>query len=345
MTRPAKPLLQVLAGARVDPPPIWLMRQAGRYLPEYREVRATAGDFLTLCYTPDLAVEVTLQPIRRYGLDAAILFSDILVIPDALGRQVAFREGEGPVLTPLRHADEIDRLDPERIVEHLAPVYETVSRLAAALPETVTLIGFAGAPWTVAAYMVEGRGGSDFASLVKWAWREPESFGRLIHKLVDATVLHLLAQIEAGVEAVQLFDSWAGIAAEPLFRHWCLDPAAEIIARLRDKHPGVPVIAFPRGAGPLLADFARETGAAAVGLDTAVPLHWAAAALPATTVLQGNLDPAVLATGGPSVAAEVGRILDALGGRPHIFNLGHGIRKETDPETVAALVRAVRGPR
>ena len=345
MTPPAKPLLRVLAGARTDPPPVWLMRQAGRYLPEYREVRATAGDFLTLCYTPDLAVEVTMQPIRRYGFDAAILFSDILVIPDALGREVAFREGEGPVLTPLRDADEVDRLDPERIVEHLAPVYEAVARLAAALPEPVTLIGFAGAPWTVAAYMVEGRGGSDFANLVKWAWREPESFGRLIGKLVDATVLHLSAQIDAGAEAVQIFDSWAGIAAEPLFRHWCLDPAAEIIARLGETHPGVPVIAFPRGAGPLLPDYARESGAAAVGLDTSVPLHWAAEALPAGTVVQGNLDPAVLAAGGPSLGAEVERILDAVGGRPHIFNLGHGIRKETDPEQVAALVRAVRAPR
>lgn len=325
------------------------MRQAGRYLPEYQKIRAEAGSFLNLCYTPDLAVEVALQPIHRYGFDGAILFSDILVIPDALGRNVEFSSREGPVLTPLRQRTELDQLEAEKVTEALQPVYEAVRQLAVALPETVTLIGFAGAPWTVAVYMVEGRGGGYFSNILNWAQKEPDSFRQLIQVLTDATVLHLSAQIEAGAEVVQLFDSWAGIAArkskpnKQLFNLWCLEPAREIVMRLGEMHPGVPVIAFPREAGWRLEEYARGTEATAVSLDTAVPLDWAAKTLPSRTVLQGNLDPIVLSEGGDDLQAQAQRIIEALRDRAHVFNLGHGIRKDTNPEHVTELVEAVRG--
>jgi uroporphyrinogen decarboxylase len=318
------------------------MRQAGRYLPEYREIRERVGGFLDVCYTPELAAEVTLQPIRRYGFDAAILFSDILLVPHALGREVEFRTEVGPVLEPLRE-DGVAKLSQDGIEERLEAVYAAARVVKRELPSEVALIGFAGAPWTVAAYMIEGRGGTDFANVIRWAWQAPASFGVLIDILTGATVRHLSAQIFAGAEAVQLFDSWAGIAAEPLFRYWCLDPAREIVARLNDLHPGVPVIGFPRAAGANLIAYARETGIACLGLDTSVPLDWAARELQPYVAVQGSLDPILLAAGGAALQVEARRICAELAGGPHVFNLGHGIRKETPPEHVQQLLEAVRG--
>lgn len=320
------------------------MRQAGRYLPEYRELRQSVGSFLDLCYTPDLAVEATLQPIRRFGMDAAILFSDILVVADALGCPVTFVEGLGPKLEPVLDARSIDDLTDEKLHERLAPVYETLRRLSQALPADVALIGFAGAPWTVAAYMVEGEGSRDFARARALAWREPEVFGRLIAVLTRATTSYLLAQIRAGAEVVQLFDSWAGVLPEPEFVRWCQEPAAAIAGAVRQAHPEVPLIAFPRGAGAAYASFARSVPADGMSLDTGVPLAWARRELP-SVCLQGNLDPVVLLAGGEALRNETDRILGALDGASFVFNLGHGVLPATDPASVAALVDHVKsGP-
>jgi uroporphyrinogen decarboxylase len=338
-----KPLLDVLDGQRQSVPPVWMMRQAGRYLPEYRKVRARVSGFLELCYTPELAVEVSLQPIRRYGLDAAILFSDILVVPDALGQDVAFREGEGPVLEPIRSAEDVARLRPEGIHERLAPVYETVRRLAASLPGEVALIGFAGAPWTVATYMVEGGTSRNFHNVQLWAYRDPAGFARLIDCLVAATIEYLSAQIVAGVEIVQLFDSWAGVLPEPGFERWVVAPTARIVAALRQRHPTVPVIGFPRGAGLLYARYFAATGVSAVSLDTTVPLAFARDALQSMGAVQGNLDPLLLVSGGAAMEEATRAIVDALGQGPFVFNLGHGIVPETSPEHVAELVAQLRG--
>ncbi len=337
-----KTLLRVLSGETVSPPPVWLMRQAGRYLPEYRAIRAKTKNFLEMVYTPDIAVEVTLQPLRRYGMDAAILFSDILVIPDALGQSVAFMQGEGPVLEPLRTATDIGRLTSAGLHEHLAPVYETVRRLAKELDSNTALIGFAGAPWTVAVYMVEGRGGTDHATIRRWAYSDPVGFGRLIELLVEATVAYLSYQIEAGAEAVQLFDTWAGVLSEQQFQQWCIAPTKAIVERLREKHPGVPVIGFPRGAGALYVDYISNTGVNGIGLDTGVPLSWAAQVLQPQGAIQGNLDNQLLATGGNALDAAVDRLLAIFGHGPFIFNLGHGIVPDTPPEHVARLVERVR---
>lgn len=337
-----KPLLATLAGTANRPPPIWLMRQAGRYLPEYRKLRSEAKNFLNFCFTPDLAVEATLQPIRRYGMDAAILFSDILTVPWALGQQVGFMEGEGPKLEPVRSAADLTRLQPDGAVERLSPVYETVRRVSAALPDKTALIGFAGAPWTVAAYMVEGGGSRDFAIAKTWALSDPEGFGTLISMLVETTVAHLAAQIEAGAETVQLFDSWAGSLAPHEFKRWVITPTKEIVENLRRRCPGVPIIGFPRGAGALLAHYAAETGVDAVGLDTQMPVAEALASLPEGVVGQGNLDPIALVIGGKALADGATRILDAVGDRPFIFNLGHGVTQFTPPEHVAELVELVR---
>jgi len=338
-----KPLIGALTGESRRPTPIWLMRQAGRYLPEYRQTRAKAGGFLDFCFTPELAVEASLQPIRRFGLDAAILFSDILVLPHALGRKVAFLEGEGPRLEPLRRAEEIDRLTPQALREKLAPVFETLGRLRKELPDKVALIGFAGAPWTVACYMVDGKGGSDFPAARRLAYREPEMFSRLIGVLSDATIDYLSAQIEAGAEALQIFDSWAGCLAESELRRWSLAPLTRIVAALKRKHPGVPVILFPRGAGVLYREFALTSGAAALSLDSALPLTWAAEELQTRTALQGNLDPLLLVQGGDAMRREAERILTLLGRGPFVFNLGHGVLPDTPPEHVAELVALVRG--
>jgi uroporphyrinogen decarboxylase len=338
----AKPLMDALAGRLRAPAPIWLMRQAGRYLPEYRETRAKAASFLEFCLTPELAVEASLQPVRRFALDAAILFSDILVLPYALGRKVAFVDGKGPLLEPLSRPEELDQLSPQAVRERLAPVFETVRRLRGELAEEVALIGFAGAPWTVACYMVEGEGGSDFQSVRRLAYREPETFSRLIGVLSDATIDYLSAQVEAGAEVLQIFDSWAGSLAEAELRRWSLAPLTRIVAALKQKHPGVPVILFPRGAGALYREFALTSGAAGLGLDSTLPLAWAAEELQAQTALQGNLDPLLLVQGGEAMGRESERILTVLGRGPFVFNLGHGVLPDTPPEHVAELVGLVR---
>lgn len=335
-----KPLLAALAGEKGGRPPVWLMRQAGRYLPEYRAVRGRAGSFLDLCYNPELAVEVTLQPIRRYGFDAAILFSDILVVPDALGQTVRFVEGEGPQLDPVRDHTALDRLGLDRLHEHLAPVYAVLRRLAAELPPEVTLIGFAGAPWTLAAYMVEGAGSKEFWVARRLARQEPRLFERLIELLTEAVTRYLEAQIEAGAEVVQLFDSWAGVLPETERQRWCVEPTRRIVQALRERHPTVPVIAFPRGIGAGYAAFATSVPVQGLSLDTTVPVEWAARTLRAdpTLCLQGNLDPAALLADERTLLAEVRRIVEAYGERPFIFNLGHGVSLETPPEAVAKLV-------
>ena len=342
-----KPLLAALTGEALDPPPVWLMRQAGRYLPEYREVRAGAGSFLDLCYNPELACEVTLQPIRRFGLDAAILFSDILVVPHALGRPLTFVENEGPKLEPLGDAPdaELDAMAAAEIHGHLAPVYATLEKVKAALPPEVALIGFAGAPWTLACYMVDGQGSKEYLKTRLMAAREPERFARLIHILEQALIGYLCRQIEAGAEAVKLFDSWAGVLAPDGFRRWSLEPLRRITAGIKARHPDVPVIVFPRGAGVQYPAVAAEVGADGMALDTAVPLDWAARTLPARPTLSGNLDPVLLVAGGAALDAAVDRIRADVAGRPHVFNLGHGVVPQTDPAHVAQLVRRLREPR
>ncbi len=338
-----KKIIRVLKGETLTPPPIWLMRQAGRYLPEYRATRARAKDFLDLCFTPELAIEVTLQPIRRYGFDAAIMFSDILVVPHALGQRVWFEEGAGPRLEPLREAADIARLSPGGLREKLAPVFETLRGLRRELPEETALIGFAGAPWTVASYMIEGQTSRDFAAAKTWAYRAPEEFARLIDTLVVSTSDYLIAQIEAGAEVLQLFDSWAGVWPEAELRRWCLEPAAEIVRRVKAVHPEVPVILFPRGAGLFYEAFAAEAGAEGLSLDTTVLLDWARERLQGQVALQGNLDPLLVIAGGAALEQGVARILETLGNGPLIFNLGHGITPQAPPEHVEQLVAQVRG--
>lgn len=339
----SKPFLRALKGETVSPPPIWLMRQAGRYLAEYRAVRKQVGGFLDLCYTPELAAEVTLQPIRRFGFDAAILFSDILVVPHALGQRVEFLEGEGPRLEPIRQAKALDRLDIDGLHSRLAPVYETVGRLAVSLPAETALIGFAGAPWTVATYMVEGGSSRDFAATRGWGFSDPEGFARLIDLVTEATAAYLCRQVEAGAEALQLFDSWAGVLSEDEFRRWVIAPTARIVSILRDRHPEIPLIGFPRGAGVMYEEYIRQTGVGAVSIDSTIPAQWAAAHLQPLVPVQGNLDPMALLTGGETLERAAKAVLDGLAGRPFVFNLGHGIIKETPPEHVARLVEIVRG--
>ena len=344
--RPAKPLLRALGGESVWPPPLWLMRQAGRYLPEYKQVRAQAGDFVTLCTTPAMAAEVTLQPIRRYGFDAAILFSDILMVPWAMGQPLRFMEGEGPMLEPVRDAAAINALRSTGVAERAAPIMETVRRVRAGLdaesPRTA-LIGFAGSPFTVACYMVEGRGSRDFAHPRTMAHADPALFGKLIRMLVDATADYLVAQAEAGAEALMLFDSWAGLLPPAQFRRWVIEPTATLVRTLRKRlPPSMPLIGFPRLAGPMLGEYAARAGVQGVGMDTAMDPRWAATAVPDTLALQGNLDPLALIAGGMALEVEARAILGAMRGRPFVFNLGHGIEKTTPPEHVAALVRVVR---
>ncbi len=340
--RSGKALLRALAGERLPVPPVWLMRQAGRYLPEYRETRRQAGSFLDLCFNPALATEVTLQPIRRFGFDAAILFSDILVIPHALGQKLWFQEGEGPKLQALAGGDDLARLSLDALHERLGPVYETLDRLTTALPAETALIGFAGAPWTVASYMIEGGSSKDFRTAKTWAYSDPQGFQALIDLLVEATSRYLCRQVEAGAEALQLFDSWAGVWPEPYFRRWCLAPMAQIVRRVKAQHPQVPIILFPRGAGPLYAAVAAEAGAEALSLDTTLPLDWAAAQLQGRVTVQGNLDPILLVAGGPALETAAREIVAALSGGPFIFNLGHGIVPQTPPEHVAKLLDIVR---
>ncbi len=339
-----KPLLRALAGESLPLPPVWLMRQAGRYLPEYRELRRRLPSFLDFCFSPELACEATLQPIRRFGFDAAILFSDILVVAHGLGQEVGFREGEGPVLEPIRGAAGLRLLSPEALPERVAPVYETVGRVAALLPPQTALIGFAGAPWTVASYMVEGGTSRDFAAVKRWAFGDPDGFGELIDRLVDATVIYLSGQIAAGAEAVQLFDSWAGVLPEREFRRWVIAPTRRIVQALRENHPKVPVIGFPRGAGLMYRAYFTESGVSALGLDSTVPPPIARKTLQSIGPVQGNLDPQLLVAGGAAMAESVAAIRNALGGGAFVFNLGHGVVPETPVEHVAELVALLRRP-
>ncbi|WP_246587929.1 uroporphyrinogen decarboxylase [Paracoccus bogoriensis] len=338
-----KLLLRALAGETLPTPPIWMMRQAGRYLPEYRTTRAKAGDFLSLCYNPELAAEVTLQPVRRFGFDAAILFADILLVPQALGADLWFVTGEGPRLSRIRAASDLAALKPaDRIHERLAPIYETIRILRRELPAETALIGFAGAPWTVATYMIAGRGSPDQAPAHDLKNNDRASFTALIDLITEATIAYLSRQIEAGAEVVKLFDSWAGSLKGRDFDDFAVEPTRRIIAALKARHPGVPIIAFPREAGQRYIGFAKATGADCVALDNSVSAEWAAAHVQIDGCVQGNLAPQHMVTGGPNLIAEAQRITRAFRGGPHIFNLGHGITPDADPDNVARMIEAVR---
>lgn len=333
-------LLNVLRGQRSDPAPIWLMRQAGRYLPEYRKLRAEKGGFLDLVYDSETAAEVTLQPIRRFGFDGAILFSDILIVPHALGQELWFETGEGPRLAPPLAEAALGDLEPAK--HHLEPIYATVSKVAAALPDETTFLGFAGSPWTVASYMVAGQGSRDQQAARALAYGDPAKFTAIIDAIADLTVEYLSGQIEAGVHAVQLFDSWSGSLSPAQFERWVIAPTAKIIANLKSCHPDVPVIGFPKGAGGKLAAYARETGIDAIGLDETVDPIWADSVLPDDLPVQGNLDPLALIAGGDDLAVAAARIKSAFAGRPHVFNLGHGILPHTPIAHVEQLLGLVR---
>ncbi len=343
-TQAAKPLLAVLGGERSDPVPMWMMRQAGRYLPEYRALREEKGSFLDLVYDSDAAAEVTLQPLERFpGLDAAILFSDILIVPFAIGQNLTFVAGEGPRLTPTLASNAIEQLTayPAR----LNPIYETVRKVKAALPAGKTLIGFAGSPWTVATYMVAGQGSREQAEARRLAYGDPQAFGAIVERIEDVTLDYLSCQVEAGAEALQLFDSWAGSLSPAQFERWVIAPTSRLVAGLKKRHPGVPIIGFPKGAGGKLGAYARETAVDAIGLDETVDPLWAAAELPEDLPLQGNLDPLALIAGGEALEIAGRRILDAFAGRPHIFNLGHGILPDTPIAHIEQLIAVVKGGR
>ncbi|WP_270726673.1 uroporphyrinogen decarboxylase [Shimia sp. Alg240-R146] len=338
-----KTILRALAGETLETPPIWMMRQAGRYLPEYRATRAQAGDFLSLCYNPQLAAEVTLQPIRRYGFDASILFADILLLPQALGADLWFVTGEGPRLSTIESQADFDKLNGVgSIHETLNPIYETVRILRRELPKETTLIGFAGAPWTVATYMVAGRGTPDQGPAHKLKDENPEVFDQIIDRISEGTVDYLSKQIEAGAEVVKLFDSWAGSLKGADFDRYALEPTKKIIAELKARHPDVPVIAFPRGAGERYVGFGKATGADCVALDDGVTPQWAAANVQVDGCVQGNLKSSHMVTGGQDLVDETRKIVEAFGKGPHIFNLGHGITPDADPENVQLMIDAVR---
>lgn len=332
--------MRVLAGEVVTPPPIWIMRQAGRYLPEYRATRKQAGSFLELCYSPELAAEVTLQPIRRFDLDAAILFSDILVIPDALGQVVRFVEGQGPVLDPV--AGGFVSLDRAGAAGKLEPILATVRRVRAMLDPSKALVGFCGAPWTVATYMVAGRGTPDQMPARRLSLQDPEAFGLLIDLLVDASADYLIAQLRAGADVVKIFDSWAGVLDEAGFQTWAIEPVRRMVAAVKAAVPGARIIAFPKGAGARLAAYAEQTGVDAVAVDWTVPMQQARRVIPAPLAIQGNLDPVRLVLGGRALETGVDAVLEAMRGRAHIFNLGHGITPDTPVAHVEQLVSRVR---
>ena len=333
---PTKPLMAVLGGQRIDPPPAWMMRQAGRYLPEYRALRADKGGFLDLVYDPASAAEITLQPLRRFRLDGAILFSDILIVPFALGQELTFVAGEGPRLAPPLSGAALDRLTP--VPERLLPIYDTVARVKGQLSPQTTFLGFAGSPWTVATYMIAGQGSREQAEARQFAYNDPQAMGALVETIVATTVDYLCGQIDAGVDAVQLFDSWAGSLSPSQFERWVIAPTVAIVEAVRSRRPGVPIIGFPKGAGGKLAAYARETGVDAIGLDETVDPAWADRELPAGLPVQGNLDPLALITGGETLTVAVRRIREALAGRPHIFNLGHGIQQTTPIAHVEQLM-------
>lgn len=336
-----KPLLAVLRGERRDPVPMWLMRQAGRYLPEYRQLREEKGSFLNLVYDSDAAAEITLQPLDRFDFDAAILFSDILIIPFAIGQNLTFIAGEGPRLTPPLQSANLDSLTP--FPARLDPIYETVRKVKARLADQVTLIGFAGAPWTVATYMIAGQGSRDQFDSRRLAYADPGRFHAIVERIEEVTFDYLCGQVAAGAEALQLFDSWAGSLSPAQFEQMVIAPTARLVARLKQRYPDVPLIGFPKGAGGKLAAYASETGIDAIGLDETVDPLWAADALPAGLPVQGNLDPLALGAGGEAMSSSVRRILDAFADRPHIFNLGHGILQDTPVDHVEQLVELVKG--
>ena len=339
-----KTILRALRGEVLPTPPIWMMRQAGRYLPEYRATRAQAGDFLSLCYNSELAAEVTLQPIRRYGFDAAILFADILLLPQALGAKLWFENGEGPRLSTLTTPAELAALrSKDDIHETLAPIYETVKILARELPRETTLIGFAGAPWTVASYMIAGRGTPDQGPAHALKAADRATFSGLIDLIADATVEYLSCQVQAGAEVVKLFDSWAGSLKGQDFTDFAVKPAAKIIAALKARHPNLPIIAFPREAGDGYIGFAQATGADCVAIDNSVSPEWAAEKVQVTGCVQGNLSPEHMVTGGEALVRETRRVVDALAKGPHIFNLGHGITPDANPDNVTRMIETVRG--
>lgn len=338
-----KPITDVLDGGSTKPPPLWLMRQAGRYLPEYRAVREKAGGFLDLVFNPELAAEVTLQPVRRFGFDAAILFSDILVVPHALGQSVTFAPGDGPMLDPVG-----DRTDFEKLTSHidhavLAPIYETIRRVKAVLPPTVALLGFCGAPWTVATYMIAGRGTSDQAPARLFAYRDAAAFDVLMDVLVEASASYLVRQFQAGADAVQIFDTWAGVLSPEQFARWCVAPTKRIVTMVRLQVPGAKIIGFPRGAGSQLPRYVAETGVDAVGLDWMIDRDFARERVQCSVPVQGNLDPLVLLAGGVALDRAVDAVMDAFAAKPFIFNLGHGILPETPIAHVDQMLKRVRG--
>ena len=338
-----KTILRALAGEVLPTPPVWMMRQAGRYLPEYRATRAQAGDFLSLCYTPDLAAEVTLQPIRRFGFDAAILFADILLLPQALGPKLWFETGEGPRMETTTTAAQVAALRPaEAIHDTLAPIYETLRILKRELPRETTLIGFAGSPWTVATYMIAGRGKDEQAGAHALKSADRATFEALIDRITEATILYLSAQVEAGAEVIKLFDSWAGSLKGQDFTDFAVKPTARIIAALKARHPGLPVIAFPREAGPGYVGFATATGADCVAVDNSVTPEWAAEQVQPGGCVQGNLDPRHMVTGGEDLVRETRRVVQAFRKGPHIFNLGHGITPDADPANVQLMIDTIR---
>jgi uroporphyrinogen decarboxylase len=334
-------VLKALSGCPTSSTPIWLMRQAGRYLPEYREIRARAASFLDLCRTPVLAAEITLQPLRRFDLDAAIVFSDILLVPYALGQKVEFIESEGPKLEPATDAEAVARLHLGRAAEPFAPVYETIERVTAELTPDVPLIGFCGAPWTVATYMVEGQGSKDQAAARLMAYRDPTTFQNLINILVETSADYLLGQVEAGARVLQIFDSWAGSLPEDEFTRWCITPTKRLVERVKAKHPEMPIIGFPRGAGVFAEGYARGTGIDAIGCDTSTPVGWMRR-LQERLPVQGNLDPVLLVAGGSELDVRVDALLETLASQPFIFNLGHGILPNTPLEHVTRLIERVK---
>jgi uroporphyrinogen decarboxylase len=339
-----KPMLAVLRGKRRNPVPMWMMRQAGRYLPEYRQLRAEKGSFLELVYDSDAAAEITLQPLQRFAeLDAAILFSDILIVPFAIGQHLTLVTGEGPRLTPPLANANLDDLTP--FLTRLEPIYETVRKVKAALEPDKTLIGFAGSPWTVATYMIAGEGSRDQSDARRLAYGDPARFSQIVARIEAVTLDYLSGQLEAGAEALQLFDSWAGSLSPAQFEQWVIAPTARLVSALKERHPGVPVIGFPKGAGGKLAAYARETGVSVIGLDETVDPIWAAEELPEDLPVQGNLDPLALVAGGQELKGAARRILDAFAGRPHIFNLGHGILPDTPIAHVEQLIEIVKGAR
>jgi len=343
MTKSNKNILRALAGETLKTPPIWVMRQAGRYLPEYRKLRAKAGDFLSLCYNSELAAEVTMQPIERFKFDAAIIFADILLIPQALGSELSFLEGDGPRLSRISNKNDILKLKPANSIhEHLAPIYNTVSLVAEQLSPKVALIGFAGAPWTVATYMIAGKGTKDQGPAHKFLKEDKDSFETLINLLTEATILYLSKQIDAGAEVIKIFDSWAGSLKEEDFVNYAIAPVKKIITALNKLHPDVPIIAFPRGAGLKYIDFANDTGANCIAIDHSVDPEWAAKNLQIDSCIQGNLNPKHMVTGGKALLEETTKILDCFSNGPHIFNLGHGITPDGKPENLQLMIDKIR---